>query len=61
MPQGAIEVLKQADIDSAATFNFTPYVVAALLFIVITVPQTRVADWLIARDRRRWQASAGAI
>ena len=57
---GVIEVLKQAQIDTSATFNFTPYVVAALLFLAITIPLTRVADWLVARDRRRWQASAGA-
>jgi polar amino acid transport system permease protein len=57
---GVIEALKQAQIDASATFNFTPYVVAALLFLAITIPLTRVADWLIARDRRKWQASGSA-
>ena len=39
-----------------ATFNFTPYVVAAFFFVLITVPQARFTDWLVARDRKRQQA-----
>ncbi|MBI2683999.1 MAG: amino acid ABC transporter permease [Actinobacteria bacterium] len=50
---GAVESLRQAQIDTAATFNFTPYLAVALLFLVITIPLTRLTDWLIARDRRR--------
>jgi len=54
---GVVEGLQQAQIDSAATFNFTPYVVAALLFLAITIPLTRLTDWLVARDRRRRAAA----
>jgi polar amino acid transport system permease protein len=43
----------------AATFNYTPYLVTALLFILLTVPLARLTDWLVARDRRR-QLAAGA-
>ena len=50
---GAIEAFKQTQIDQAATFNFTSAIVAALLFIAITIPLARFTDWLIARDRRR--------
>jgi polar amino acid transport system permease protein len=53
---GAIEALNQALIDTNATFNFTPYLVAAFLFVAITIPLARFTDWLIARDRRRRQA-----
>jgi polar amino acid transport system permease protein len=53
---GALEAFNQAQIDTAATFNFTPYLVAALLFVAITIPLARFTDWLIARDRRRRQA-----
>ncbi|CAB4845980.1 unannotated protein [freshwater metagenome] len=49
---GPIEALRQAQIDSSFTFNFTPYVVAAVLFIALTVPMTRCADWLNARSAR---------
>jgi polar amino acid transport system permease protein len=34
-------------------FNFTPYVVAALLFIALTIPLTRFTDWVGRRMLRR--------
>ena len=43
---------------TSADFNYTPLVIAAVLFIAITIPQARFTDWLIARDRRR-QLAAG--
>ena len=57
---GVIEAFNQAKIDEAATFNFTPAVVAAVLFVAITIPMTRFTDWLISRERRRLLAAAGA-
>lgn len=41
-------------------FNFTPYVIAALLFILVAAPLGRVADWYTIRMMRRqgW-ATAG--
>jgi polar amino acid transport system permease protein len=50
---GVIEVFRRAGIESGGSFNFTPYVACGLLFLVITIPMTRVVDWLVARDRRR--------
>jgi polar amino acid transport system permease protein len=55
---GPIEAFRQAQIDSAATFNYTPYVATALLFVSLTIPMARFTDWLIARDRRRQSAGA---
>jgi polar amino acid transport system permease protein len=57
---GVIEAFNQTQIDQSADFNFTPGVVAAVLFLAITVPLTRFVDWLVARDRRRLLAAAGA-
>jgi len=57
---GYREALQQAQIIQANDFNFTPYVVLALIYVVITIPQARLVDWLIARDRRRRQAG-GAL
>ena len=50
---GVVEAFKQAQIDQSATFNGTPYLVAATLFVLITIPLARFTDWLIARDRRK--------
>jgi polar amino acid transport system permease protein len=50
---GPIEILRQAGIDKAKFANFTPYVVAAVIFLCVTIPLTRTADWLMARERRR--------
>jgi polar amino acid transport system permease protein len=53
---GAIEAFNQSQIDTNATFNYTPYLAAAALFVAITIPLARFTDWLIVRDRRRRQA-----
>ncbi|HEU5213479.1 MAG TPA: amino acid ABC transporter permease [Gaiellaceae bacterium] len=50
---GPVEAFREAQIISAADFNFTPYVVAAVLFIALTIPLARLTDWLIARERKR--------
>lgn len=55
---GVVEIFRFAQIKQAAAFNFTPYMAVALVFIVVTIPLTRLTDWLIARDRR--QSAAGA-
>lgn len=53
---GAIDAIRAAGIDTALTFNFTPYVVAGLLFVALTIPLTRFTDWLTRRqDRARQQ------
>jgi len=53
---GVIEAFRQSQIDVAATFNYTPYICTAILFIAITIPLARFTDWLIARERRQQQA-----
>jgi len=56
---GPIEAFRQSQLDVGATFNYTPYMCAALLFILLTVPLARFTDWLIARERKR-QLAGGA-
>ncbi len=56
---GPVEAFRQSQIEVAATFNFTPYLVTALLFILLTIPLARLTDWLVLRDRRR-QLALGA-
>jgi polar amino acid transport system permease protein len=50
---GPIEILRQAGIDKSKFANFTPYIAAAVIFLLITIPLTRTTDWLIERERRR--------
>ena len=50
---GVVEIFRTAQIKQAAYFNFTPYMVVALVFLVVTIPLTRLTDRQIARDRRR--------
>ena len=55
---GLVEILRAAQINSSRDFNFTPYVVAACFFIVMTLPLARLADWLALRQLRREQGAA---
>ncbi len=55
---GPIEALRQAGIYASFNFNYTSYIVAALLFIGLTIPLARFTDWLLARQRRRQAAGA---
>jgi polar amino acid transport system permease protein len=50
---GPVEAFRQAQIDASATFNFTPYVVAAVIFVAFTIPLARLTDYLNARSRRQ--------
>jgi polar amino acid transport system permease protein len=50
---GVVEAVRQAQVLSSASFNFTPYVVAAAFFIALTVPLARLTDWLALRQQRR--------
>ncbi len=54
---GPVEILRQAGIDKATYANFTPYVAASLIFLALTIPCTRIADWLLARQRARTGAT----
>jgi polar amino acid transport system permease protein len=55
---GVIDAIRSAQIETATDFNFTPYVVAGLLFVALTIPLTRLTDW-VAR-RQGWYGMAGS-
>jgi polar amino acid transport system permease protein len=50
---GAVDAVRAAQIQAATTYNFTPYVVAGLLFIALAVPSARLADWAAGRVATR--------
>ena len=53
---GAVDAVRAAQIEVARTYDFTPYLVAGLLFIALAVPTVRLADWVNGRAARRQQA-----
>ncbi|GAA0226737.1 amino acid ABC transporter permease [Saccharothrix mutabilis subsp. mutabilis] len=50
---GAVDAVRAAQIEQARTFNFTPYVLAGLLFVLLAVPSARFADAMARRAERR--------
>lgn len=57
---GAVDAVRAAQIEVASTYNFTPYVVASLLFILMSVPFILLNDWYTARLRKR-ELSGGTV
>jgi polar amino acid transport system permease protein len=55
---GVVEATREAQAYGAQYFNYAGYVVAAVLFVLMTIPLARFTDHLIERDRRRWQAAS---
>jgi len=56
---GSIEANKAAELFSDTVFNYSSYVVAAILFLILTIPLARFTDHLIRRDQARRLAGAG--
>jgi polar amino acid transport system permease protein len=50
---GAIEANNAAQIYGSTVFNYSSFTVAAILFLLLTIPLARFTDHLIERDRRR--------
>lgn len=50
---GTVDAFTQAKIYAGNYFNLSAVTVVALLFIIVTIPQTRFVDRLLARDEQR--------
>ncbi len=57
---GPIEAARAAAIYGASRFNYSGLVVAAILFILLTIPLARFTDHLVAKGRKR-RAGGAAI
>lgn len=57
---GVTDAIRAAQINASRTFNYTPYVVASILFLIITIPATRYIDKAL-RNSFEKQNSEGAI
>ncbi len=53
---GVVDAIRAAQIESSRSFNYTPYVVAAVLFLILTIPLTRLTDRFMHRSIQRQNA-----
>ncbi len=53
---GAVDAVRAAQIETAKWGDFTPYVLAGVLFVILAWPMIRLTDWVSARMQRREQA-----
>lgn len=49
---GPVEVLRQAGVQKSLLANFTPYLGAAIIFLAVTIPATRLTDRMIAKQNK---------
>jgi polar amino acid transport system permease protein len=56
---GVRDAVREAQIYTATTFNYSPLVVAAGLFLLATIPMARLADYVTRKDRERRLQRAG--
>ncbi len=55
---GPIDAIRAAQIGVAQEANFTPYVVAGVLFVLLALPLIGITDWVTLRAARRQNAGA---
>ncbi|MCT9818850.1 amino acid ABC transporter permease [Microbacterium sp. W1N] len=55
---GAMDAVRAAQAETSLAYNFTPYVVAGVLFVLLAIPTIRLTDWYTERLRRREQAGS---
>jgi polar amino acid transport system permease protein len=55
---GPLEAFRVAQIEASSTFNYTPLLAAAVLYLAVTVPMARIVDRIQARHQLRMTAGA---
>jgi len=50
---GVVDAVRAAQTEAQILFDFTPYVVAGVLFVLLGIPSIRFVEWYTARLRRR--------
>jgi polar amino acid transport system permease protein len=56
---GIMDVVLTAENNLSKDFKFVHYVMAGLIFVVLTVPLTRLTDWI--SHRQGWRGSGGVV
>jgi polar amino acid transport system permease protein len=57
---GVTDAVRAAQIASSRSFNYTPYVMAAIIFLLVTIPLTRFTDRTLRRSIERQNATGVA-
>lgn len=55
---GIADAVLAAKIEASQAYNFTPYLVAGILFVLLAIPTIRLTDWYSARLREREQTGS---
>lgn len=55
---GVTDAFTQARLSASNAFNLSPVIVVALLFVLITIPQARFVDHLMAKEQKRTGGSS---
>lgn len=55
---GVRDATREAQIITSRTFNYTPFLAATVLFLLVSIPLTRYVDWYTDRDRSQRQSGA---
>jgi polar amino acid transport system permease protein len=50
---GVRDAVREAQIYTARTFNYSSLIAAAALFLVATIPMARFTDWVARKDQER--------
>lgn len=57
---GVTDAVRAAQIETSRTFNYTPYITAAVLFLCITIPLTRFTDRILRKSMSAQNAEGAA-
>jgi len=57
---GVTDAVRAAQIQTAKTFNYTPYVMAAIIFLLVTIPLTRFTDRMLRNSLEKQNAQGQA-
>jgi polar amino acid transport system permease protein len=50
---GVVDAFTQSRLNASAGFNLSPVTIVAVAFVIVTIPQARYVDHLIAKDQAR--------
>ncbi|GAA4258203.1 amino acid ABC transporter permease [Dactylosporangium darangshiense] len=56
---GPVDAIRAAQIETSVSYNYTPYIVAGVLFVLLAIPLVAVTDWVTVRAARRQSGDLG--